>query len=150
MFFPFFCSSGVGVACFCLFLRATEYEQKEANNFTKAYNNKPSSCIIYSGSVFLVLVVCRKYLGCWGYKDDPHISPALGVLSGAPAHVKPRAALAFSIRVCNDNGLQHVPEKTEIFWWDFLCVCASPKGTLFWPSTLPTLHGCMSDGSSVH
>lgn len=44
VFLPF-CSSGLGVACFCVFLRAREYEWNEANNFTDVYNSKHSSCI---------------------------------------------------------------------------------------------------------
>lgn len=35
-----------------------------------------------------------KILRCWGYKDEPHTSPARGALSVEPAHVQPRRALA--------------------------------------------------------
>lgn len=90
-----FCSSGLGVACLSVPLGAREYEWNEANNFTNAYDSKHSTCIhLLRNSIFLLLAACQEISRCWGNKDEPHTSPALGVLSVGPAHVKPRTAPA--------------------------------------------------------
>lgn len=66
--------------------------------------------------------------------------PALGGLSGglflASAALACQSGFLYMMSVAYNEFLKEL----RFFWWNCLCLCVSPKGTPFWPSTPSTVY----------